>query len=99
MQDFLEKELHLILHPKKRYFQQLHKGVNFLGARVYPHCLYPSDRLQHNFTDAAFACASGERDVESIISYLGMMYHLDAQKFVARVFEQVGWNFHFESRR
>lgn len=46
---FLNAKLGLTLHKQKRYYQEVKRGMSFLGARVYPHCLYPSDRLQKNF--------------------------------------------------
>ena len=91
IEDFLKKELNLTLHKKKRYYQEVKKGMSFLGARVYPHCLYPSDRLQKKFNRAAIEFMYGYKDVESIVSYLGIMLHLDAGKLKRRVFEKNGW--------
>lgn len=88
---FLESELGLILHKKKRYCQEVKKGMSFLGARVYPHCLYPSDRLQRKFWRAAMELSYGRKDMESIVSYLGIMLHLDAKKMEKKVFDKYGW--------
>ena len=38
--DFLKRELGLVLHPKKRYCQPVRRGMSFLGARIYPYCLF-----------------------------------------------------------
>ena len=68
IEDFLRIELRLTLHKKKRYYQEVKKGMSFLGARTHPHCLYPSDRLQRNFSRAAIGLMYGYKDVESIVS-------------------------------
>ena len=91
IENFLKIELNLVLHKKKRYYQEVKKGMGFLGARVYPHCLYPSDRLQKKFDRAATDFMYGYKNVESIISYLGIMLHLDAGSLKKEVFEKNGW--------
>ena len=88
---FLKTELGLTLHKQKRYYQEVKKGMGFLGARVYPHCLYPSDRLQKKFDRAATDFMYGYKNVESIVSYLGIMLHLDAGSLKKEVFEKNGW--------
>lgn len=88
---FLKTELGLTLHKKKRYYQEVNKGMGFLGARVYPHCLYPSDRLQKKFRKAAMEFVYGYKDVESIVSYLGIMLHMDSRKIEKEVFSKYGW--------
>ena len=93
IEKFLKKELGLTLHKKKRYYQEVKRGMNFLGARVYPHCLYPSDRLQKKFRQAATGLMYGYKDMESIIAYLGIMLHLDANKLEKEVFDKNGWEF------
>ena len=93
IEDFLRMELNLTLHKKKRYYQEVNKGMNFLGARIYPHCLYPSDRMQKKFRCAVAELMQGHRDVESIVSYLGIMLHLDGKNFQKRIFEENGWRF------
>lgn len=90
---FLREELGLVLHPKKRYMQSVYKGMPYLGARVYPHCLYPSDRLQAKFRRAVYDYDNGKGGLESVISYLGHMKHLDAGGFVKNVFREVGWDY------
>lgn len=92
---FLKTELGLTLHKKKRYCQEVQRGMSFLGARVYPHCLYPSDRLQKKFRKAARGLMSGHKDTDSIISYLGIMLHLDSKKLEKEIFEKYGWRSRF----
>ena len=91
---FLKSELGLTLHTKKRYYQPVEKGMSFLGARVYLNALYPSDRLQKKFHISAEKFAYGYKDVDSIISYLGLMKHLDAHKYLERAFDNMGWDYH-----
>ena len=88
---FLKSELGLTLHARKRYCQEVKKGMSFLGARVYPHCLYPSDRLQKRFDRAAKELMYGYKNTESIISYLGIMLHLDSKNLKRKIFEKYGW--------
>ena len=87
--------LGLTLHPKKRYMQPVERGVQFLNARVYLNCLYPSDRLQAKFKRAMQECIAGQRDIDSLIAYLGLMHHLDAKRFVKKVFEANGQDYRF----
>ncbi|MCX6825534.1 MAG: RNA-directed DNA polymerase [candidate division SR1 bacterium] len=49
IKDFLSDKLHLTLHPKKIYFQQYSKGVQFLGAYIKPHRTYIRKRTIGNF--------------------------------------------------
>lgn len=93
IEKYLREELGLTMHKKKRYYQNVKKGMSFLGARVYPHCLYPSDRLQKNFRRAALEMTQGFKNIETIVSYMGIMTHLDASNYIRTVFEEMGWDF------
>ena len=93
IEKFLRDELGLVLHPKKRYVQSVYKGLPYLGARIYPRCRYPSDRLQANFRRAVYEYHYSGKGVESVISYLGHMKHLDAGGFIRKVFQEVGWDY------
>lgn len=93
IEDFLWNELELTLHPKKRYMQSVYKGMPYLGARIYPHCLYPSDRLQAKFRKIVRDFDRGVGNTESMISYLGHMRHLDADEFVKKVFREYSWDY------
>lgn len=90
---FLKDELQLTLHPKKRYYQSVYKGVSFLGARIYPRCLYPSDRIQKKFEQALYNLRSGRVKNETVISYFGYLKHLDADKYVKKVFDKYGYDY------
>lgn len=41
LNDFVEKELLLTLHPDKSKIYPLHKGISFLGFRMFYHCRLP----------------------------------------------------------
>ena len=49
---YLSNVLKLTLHPRKRYLQECHNGVSFLGAVVYPYRLFPGRRLKRNLCAA-----------------------------------------------
>lgn len=88
IEKFLKEKLYLTLHPKKRYYQSVYKGVQFLGVRIYPHCLYPSNRLQKKFNHTMHRLYIGDESLklETIISYFGQLKHLHGDKYVHRVF-------------
>ena len=89
---FLE-DLGLTLHPTKRSFQSVYKGLTFLGVRISPFCLYPSDRLQAKVTQAIANLGKGTTTYETLNSYFGLLSHLDADKFVRRLFRRYGIDF------
>jgi len=49
IRNFLSETLHLTLHPKKIYFQQYNKWVQFLGAYIRPYRSYIRKRTIGNF--------------------------------------------------
>lgn len=91
IENFLKTELDLELHPKKRYFVPVSHGVEFLGARIYPHCIYPSNRLQKKINRAADGFNRDEKEIDTIISYLGLIKHYNADKFLDKLFDDYGW--------
>lgn len=95
IEHYLYDELNLILHPKKRYIQEVRRGMDFLGARIYPQCIIPSKRLSRHFHDAVQDYMAGKKDDSSITSYLGIMKHIDGKKYTSRVFDSVGWEYKF----
>ena len=91
---FLRNVLHLTLHPDKRYVQDVRKGVNCLGARVYLFCVYPSNRLQKKFRrEIKKFLESGGKERESLTSYMGLMKHMNGDGFVKKVFDEYGLDF------
>lgn len=93
IEKFLKEQMALTLHPKKRYFQEVHKGVEFLGAVVYPYFVVPTKRFKNNFYRSAAEVGMGYRDVAAITSYLGRLKHMNGQKLAAEVFRRMGWQY------
>ena len=87
--------LGLTLHPKKRYMQEVNKGVEFLGVVVYPYHTVMGRRFKRNFYQAAEEVGMGRRDIDSIISYLGHGEHFNARRLEARVFDRMGWEYQY----
>ncbi|MBR3386209.1 RNA-directed DNA polymerase [Candidatus Saccharibacteria bacterium] len=90
---FLKEHLDLILHKKKRYYSKVIQGMQFLGARIYPHCLYPSDRVQAHMYRAAERVANSLEAPDTILSYLGLLKHLNANHFLQKLFDNYGWDY------
>lgn len=93
IENYLKTELDLKLHPKKRYFQEINKGVAFLGAVIYPHRIVPGKRIEKNFYQAAKNFSRGQREIETVISYMGLLTNLKGKKLTRKVFEEMGWEF------
>lgn len=93
--DIFLTNMELTLHPRKRYYQSVYKGVPFLGVRIYPHCLYPSNRLQSKFnrTMARLSLNDPTLSEETVISYLGHMKRLNGDKFARAVFTKYGLDY------
>lgn len=91
IEEFLRDELGLVLHPRKRYFGAVDRGVEFVGGRVYLNAIVPSDRVQQKFRKATMDVAYEYKQVENLIPYLGIMKHMNAEKFVKKVFDDMGW--------
>lgn len=85
------ENLDLHIHPKKCHIQEAKRGVEFLGTVIYPGRIVPGKRLVKNFHQTARECATGERDIDSIISYLGHIKHINGKKLAAQVFDKHGW--------
>ncbi len=47
--NYLQKNLQLELHPKKIYLQEIRKGIPFLGAIIKPNRIYPNKRIIKSF--------------------------------------------------
>lgn len=91
---FLKDRLLLTLHPKKRYYQSVYKGVPYLGARVYPHCIYPSNRLQKKFNHVLYELTHGGKiSDETVIAYFGFLVHCDADKYIRKMFDKYGLDY------
>ena len=96
---FLREKLDLTLHPNKRYYQNVNKGVAFLGAVVYPYRIVPGKRVEKNFRLAVRKFQAGETEIESVISYMGFMVNLKGEKLTDRIFREVGWDYEYRERK
>ncbi len=92
--DFLHN-IELTLHPKKRYIQEVHRGVPFLGVVVYPNAIIPGKRFKDHFYRATIRYSMGICDDETIISYLGYLKNIDGKKLGAKTFENVGFEYRY----
>ena len=96
---FLESDLKLHLHPKKRYFQYADRGIPFIGAVVYPGRILPSRRAKRNFHQAAYRLATqGKGDIESVTARLGGLEHINHRRFFKRAFDTYGWDYGWLSK-
>lgn len=92
IEKFLQRKLDLTLHPKKRYFQDVNKGIDFVGAVVYPNFKVPSRRVRKNYKQAAYRLATeGKGEFDSLVARSGCMAHLDSWKFMTKTFQELGW--------
>ncbi len=87
------KDIGLTLHPNKRYYQNIKRGMPFLGAVIYPGHIVPGPRVKNNFRRAVHEYSEGRRKQESVVSYMGYMKNLNGKKTTHEVFEQVGWDY------
>ncbi len=87
---FLKNEMSLTLHPEKRYVQSVYKGVNFVGARVHPHCIYPSNRIQSHLPKALKKLIEEDGELDPVIAYAGILQHFDSYKYMRKLFDEVG---------
>lgn len=87
--------LGLNLHPKKTHVQEIHKGTPFLGAVVYPGRVVPGKRVIQNYQRALLMTESGykEGNMDSVLSYMGMIKHLDGAKTQKRIFAKAGLDY------
>ncbi len=88
------KTLGLSLHPEKRYIQPIDHGCPFLGVTVYPGRIIPGRRVIKNAKTAFHEVAIGVGDVESVVSYLGHMKHMNSKKIAKKLFDENGWDYH-----
>lgn len=92
---FLYRQLRAVLHPKKRYFQEVKKGVTFLGFTIYPHCIVPSRRLRAGLQASARAYRSAQKSPEQIAAFhslsarLGLLRHVNHYKLASRVLDEL----------
>ena len=89
--DFLADELGLQLHMGKLHIQEIHKGVEFLGAFVKPYRDYVSrktlSRIEQNIKTLDLQDAKHAE--ASINSYLGVLSHSASYNIRCHLFEDI----------
>ncbi|MBQ6130638.1 RNA-directed DNA polymerase [Candidatus Saccharibacteria bacterium] len=83
-------DLGLKLHPKKIHIQEVSKGTEFLGMVIYPGRIVPGKRIMRNYTQALYQVQVGMKDVEDMVSYMGLLKHVDSYMGQKRAFEKMG---------
>ncbi len=84
--------LKLQLHSRKFYIQNVQRGVVYLGMRVYPNRILPGPRIIARYRQAAKQVVAGTKDDSTMVSYLGHLVHLKAEKIQSQIFDEVGWD-------
>ncbi|MDP2789855.1 MAG: reverse transcriptase/maturase family protein [bacterium] len=88
IQDFLQTNLRLDLHPHKVFIQTLASGVDFLG---WVH--FPKHRVLRTSTKRRMFARLVDHPAEPTVqSYLGLLQHGDARKLHAQVIHQIDDN-------
>lgn len=90
---FLCNNLHLKLNQQKTYLQEIHKGVEFLGAVVYPGYIVPGRRLKKNCAKNFKMVSEGCKGVESVAGTLGLFANINGQKSLEKIFDRNGWDY------
>ncbi|MBQ3413252.1 hypothetical protein IJH33_00135 [Candidatus Saccharibacteria bacterium] len=85
----------LTLNAKKTRIISSRQGVPFLGMVVRENAIMPGERIERNFGRAAYEVVAGTKDVESLVSYLGMLVHYDATKVCEKIFSRVGLEYNY----
>lgn len=97
IENFLKEELHLTLHPKKRYLQHYSKGVEFLGYKLRFGRVLPSDRIVHNIkwlvaqnielidTDPKKAYFEKDHFFMQLNSYFGLLRHCNSYRLMLEI--------------
>lgn len=95
IEKYLREELHLTMHPKKRFAGDTKKGIEFLGAVIYEGYIVPGKRIKRNCRSAFRKCAEGRGDPDNIVSYLGHLSHINSKKFLKKAFDELGWEYRY----
>lgn len=93
IQNYLQKELALSLHPNKIYLQEVNKGVNFLGVTIKPNRRYllnkTKKRINRRMHEIARNPNMDIKEVVSVVnSYFGYMKHLNCYRYKKRLVER-----------
>lgn len=101
---FLQQELQLNLHPKKRYLQTVAHGVEFLGVKVKNGALIPGKRIRKNALKSSYQSSrlmaqypercTDKKSMEQVLatanSYLGVTHQIDGYHLRRRIVRAIG---------
>lgn len=85
----------LALNTKKTRIIPVWQGVPFLGMVVKGRAILPGKRIARNFSHAAYNLVGGVGEVDSIVSYMGMLSHCDSGRAIEEIFRKVGWDYNW----
>lgn len=88
---FLKNNLGLTLHQKKTKIQEISKGVEFLGAVIYPYRIVCGKRLIRNINEALAQIRKGERAEGTLQSYAGYVMHFKSFRTMVRLLHRQGF--------
>lgn len=92
IEQFMLAKLGAVVHPKKRIFVEVGKGVEFLGARIYKDCILPSDRYMANLARAVEEWQNGRLERVNLEARIGIVSHFDSYKIIRRELARVGYH-------
>ena len=109
LNEYLQTNLGLALHPKKIYMQHYSKGVQFLGTVIKPYRIYVHSRMKGNFYNeiviwnqkieawSEFQEAEANQFLFTMNSYLGMMSAYDTfrlrKKMINEIMSKKYWHY------
>ncbi len=113
IEEFLQKELALALHPQKAYFQHYLKGVEFLGVLIKAWRNYIGSRTKNSFGQALEEVnrkikkkelSGKERDkiLAQLNSYLGAIEHVEGYRLKRCFLSKLAfpfWNYFKTNKR
>lgn len=85
------------LHPRKRVFVEVGKGVEFLGARIYKDCILPGNRYMANFSRAVGDWQNQKLAQVNLEARMGIVSHFDSYKILKRKLAQAGFKWRGKS--
>lgn len=88
-------DIGLKLHPKKIHIQEVSKGTEFLGMVVYPGRIVPGKRIVRNYQRTLLSYEMGFKDDDSILSYMGLLKHVDGVRTQRRLFGKAGLTYNW----
>lgn len=92
LDNFYNSELHLTLHPNKRYLQHYSKGIVLLGRKIRFNRVLPSDNTYYTIgrlidiniekakVNKSYVYENCEDFMQSFNSYMGLLIHMNTYK-------------------